>query len=93
MRFVWEKIKVTNGDPSVRILIIARNTRYVHEWCRIHEINPHSPMVRAATCFADLHGIAGMYYVDLGTDEHELRVFIERLKIIGAIEPLLTPNV
>lgn len=92
MDFVWEKVQVENGNPSERILIIARNIRYILEWCRIHNINPNSTMVKKVTHEFDLIGISGMYYVDLGTDDPELRTLIERLKAMKSIKPLLTPN-
>jgi hypothetical protein len=93
MNFVWEQMQIENGEPSERILIIARNIRYVHEWCRIHSINPRSPMIRVVKHFYDLRGVSGMYYVDLGTDDAELRTLIEQLKAIQTIKPLLTPNI
>ena len=93
MDFVWDKVQVVNGEPSERILIIARNFRYAREWCIVHDINMYSPMIQLATHHGSLHGISGMYYVDLGTDNEEFRTLIERLKDLGAIKPLLTPNV
>lgn len=93
MDFVWEKIQITNGEPSEQILIIARNARYVEEWCRIHGINHHSTMIKFAERVVDLIGISDMYYVDLGTDDPEFRALIERWKAIAAVKPLLTPNI
>jgi hypothetical protein len=93
MSFVWEKIQVINGEPSEKILIIAYNFRYVHEWCRIHEINPQSEKVKVVTRVHDLRAISGSYYVDLGTHDAEMRTLLERLKSIGVIRPLLTPNI
>ena len=120
MDFIWEKIQVTNGEPSERILIIARKARYVEEWCRIHEINPRSPMIKPVYSLTDCRGIVGMhyvdlgtgmnyvdletgmnyvdlekgmYYVDLGTDNPWFRDILERLKALGTIKPLLTPNI
>ena len=95
MDFVWEKIDVVNGEPSERILIIARNYRYIQEWCRIHGINHQSRMVRPVMGINDLygHGVTGCYYVELGTDNEALRELTERLKSLDAIRPLLTPNI
>lgn len=93
MSFVWERIQVTDGTPSERILIIARNMRYIEEWCRIHAINPRSPMVKFVIKSWQLRGISGCYYVDLGTDDQELRRLLERLKTMDRIKPLLTPNI
>jgi hypothetical protein len=92
MDFVWDKIQVVNGQPSEPILIIARDFRYAREWCRVHNINMYSPMIRLATRLSSLQGISGMYYVDLGTDNADFRTLIERLKSMAAIKPLLTPN-
>ncbi len=93
MNFVWEKIQVVNGEPSCKILIIARNRIYMEEWCRIHEINPRSGKVIMVTKDRDLLGIQGSYYVDLGTDNQDLRTLLERLKARDVIRPLLTPNI
>ena len=93
MDFVWEKIQVENGEPSERILIIARNLRYAQEWCRIHGINFNSPMVRFVSSLDDFYGTSGMYYVDLGTDDQDIRLVVERLKMMAAIKPLMTPNI
>lgn len=93
MDYVWEKIQVTNGVPSEKILIIARNFRYMYEWCRIHGINYNSHMVKFVTRAIELRGISEYWYVDLGTDDEELRVLLERLKAIYAIKPLLEPNI
>lgn len=92
MDFVWEKIQVENGEPSERILIIARDFRYAQEWCRIHGINFRSPAIRFASKLDHFHGISGMYYVDLGTDDQDLRLVVEHLKMMATIKPLMTPN-
>ena len=93
MNFVWEQIQVVKGEPSEKILIIARHSRYVEEWCRIHEINPRSKMVKFVRTIFDLEVISGCYYVDLGTDNPHFRELLEQLKAIDAIKPLLTPNI
>jgi hypothetical protein len=93
MDFIWDKVQVINGEPSGKILIIARNHRYMEEWCRIQEINPRSMNVRMVTWINDLIGITGSYYVDLGTDNEDVRTLLERLKSMGVIKPLLTPNI
>jgi hypothetical protein len=94
VEYVWEKIQVVNGEPSERILIIARNLRYVHEWCRIHAVNPNSRMVKVVTRADDFLGLGttGSYYVDLGTDDDGVKHVLERLKSLDAVRPLLTPN-
>ena len=91
--FVWEKISIEKGEPSETILVIARSFRYVSEWCLIHGINARSPRVMWVRELRHLEGIKDVYYVDLGTDSHELRVLLERLKAMGYIKPLLTPNI
>jgi len=93
MSFVWEKIEVVDGEPSEKILIIARKDGYMYEWCRIHEINPRSANVRMVTGLRDLLMITGSYYVDLGTDDENVRTLLERLKSMDVIRPLLTPNI
>lgn len=93
MSFVWDKIQIVDGEPSVTILIIARTRRYVEEWCRIHEINPLSPRVRMVSRTQDLLRVTGSYYVDLGTGNEEVRTLLERLKVMNVIRPLLTPNI
>lgn len=93
MNFVWEQIQVTDGQPSEPILIIGRNMMYIDAWCRIHGISPRSPKVRQVFSINDLHGISDMFYVDLGTDDQDIRTLLERLKAIGAIKPLLVPNI
>jgi hypothetical protein len=94
MDFIWEKIQVVNGEPSERILIIARNLRYMQEWCRIHAVNPNSRMVKTVIRADDFLGLGttGSYYVDLGTDNEGVKSVLERLKELDAIRPLLTPN-
>lgn len=93
MSFVWDKIQIVDGEPSVTILIIARTRRYVEEWCRIHEVNSLSPRVRMVSSVQDLYRITGSYYVDLGTGSEEVRTLLERLKAMDVIRPLLTPNI
>ena len=93
MNFVWEQIQVVKGEPSEKILIIARNPRYVEEWCRIHEINPRSKMVKFVRTIFDLQGVTGCYYVDLGTDNPHFRELLERYKALDVIRPFPEPNI
>lgn len=93
MNFVWEQIEVKDGEPSEKILIVARRIEYVIEWCRIHKINMGSPNVWFVKTITNLQGAANAYYVDLGTDNQELRTLLERLKNLGHIKPLLVPNI
>ena len=94
MDYVWERMEVVNGEPSEKILIIARNYQYAVEWCLIHEINPKSRnVIIVIRNVLGLRGIPGAYYVYLGTDHSDVRELFERLKALDAIRPLLTPNV
>lgn len=94
MDFVWEKIQVDNGEPSEKILIIARNLRYMQEWCSIHGINWRSPMVKFVSSVRGLHGISPEgYFVYLGTDDLELWDRLEQWTSMNVIKPLLTPNI
>lgn len=94
MDYIWERMDVVDGEPSEKILIIARNYRYAQEWCRVHEINWNSRNVKIVTRdILGVHGITGSYYVDLGTDSPDVRELVERLKSLDAIRPLLCPNI
>ena len=95
MDFVWQTIEVVNGEPSERLLMIGPNYHYIHEWCRIHEVNPRSRMVKTVISADDFLGLGttGSYYVYLGTDNEGVKTVFERLKELDAIRPLLTPNV
>jgi hypothetical protein len=79
---------VVNGEPSEKILIIARNMLYVNEWCWENGINPRSRNVKFIRSIVDFQGIKDAYYVDLGTDSPEFRTLLEQLKILGHIKPL-----
>jgi hypothetical protein len=80
-------VRITNGEPSEKILIIARNMLYVNEWCREHGVNPKSRNVKFVSGITHLYGVKGAYYVDLGTDDIEFRTLLEGLKILGHIKP------
>lgn len=88
---IRDKIDITNGEPSERILIIARNLRYAQAWCDLYKINPRSRMIEYVTHFTQLHGMKDIWYVDLGTDSDQLREYAEQLKSLGAIKPLHGP--
>lgn len=85
-------MEIVNGQPSERILIIARDLHCAYEWCRTHKINPRSSNIRLITSAHDLRGYWDVYYVDLGTDDQELRCFFEKLRIAHQLKVLPTLN-
>ena len=59
-------VKVINGNPVERILVIAPSYRYFADWCREHEINPQSGNVRFVDSDQRLRGYSNAWYVNLG---------------------------
>lgn len=88
VNYVWEKITITNGEPSERIYIIARTLRIAHQWCWRHDINPASNKIKYVSTIFDLFGEGPGYYVDLGTDVDSIEAVVEKLSAIGHIKPL-----
>lgn len=67
MILVGTDISVVNGIPSKKIFIIAPTYKRYEMWCRDHEINPRSPMIKYVRSPEDFHGHAHAWYRDLGT--------------------------
>lgn len=86
--YIWEKITITNGEPSERIYIIARTLKIANDWCRIHEINPASWKIKYVNSPIDFFGVGPGYYVNLGTNVGGLEALVEQLSDMGHIKPL-----
>lgn len=93
MNQTWEQIKIVDGEPSERIIIIARNLHYVKVWCQTHRINHNSRRIQPILKITDMFGFTDVWYVDLGTDNHDLREFIEQFKASNSIKPLNVPDI
>lgn len=89
----WQQIQVTDGEPSEPILVVARDLKYVKEWCRIYGINSESLMLIPILHGIDLHGFTDVYYINLGTNDQDLNTMIERLVSMHMLKQLFTPDI
>lgn len=88
--FGWDqRVSVKDGEPSEPVIIVARNLRFAKAWCELYNVNPASRRIKYVTNdVTRLYGTQGAYCVDLGTDSAEIREYLERLKVLGAVEML-----
>lgn len=82
---------VINGNPTVRILVVANNYQIFHNWCRLHGVHPNSPNVTYISNATRITGWNGdTYYVNFGTTDPAINSALRGLIEIGAVKQLET---
>lgn len=66
-----------DGNPSEKILVIARNHRVFRGWCDVYGVNWMAPNVIFVQNISHTHGISKAWLVDLGADNPQLRAWID----------------